>query len=123
MKRPILALLLVSIVLLAAEPAAAVDDRFWGQYRATWSANENGCGGDQSHRVQIRYINGRVRRYDPAGGNAGWRLTYEPGKRLPWQFNGTNEGMALRYIRSTDSAVGVAFGQDCSWDVRLVYIG
>lgn len=118
----VVAFFLIAAVTLSTTSAGAVDDRFWGRYVARWSSNDPSCG-DYRVGVRIRYVNARTRQYDPAGANPGWRLNYHGGTALPWQFNGTGQGMTLRYQPAIDGAVGYAYGQGCRWTVSLSFAG
>jgi hypothetical protein len=122
MRKPILAFVTVAIVVAAAQPAGAIDNGLRGQYRAIERPRVGShCGGSSRHRVEVRYVNERVREIGPVGSDSGKRLRYVRGERFPWQHEGR---LVLRYRPRTDSAVGVRYGlEDCSWRVRLVPLG
>jgi hypothetical protein len=125
MRRAILAFVMVAVVVVAAQPAVAVDDGFRGWYRVI-GRELGGCdSGDYKDRVQVRYVDEGVRYLAHAGLVWSGRLRYMPGKRFPWQT--TNDGprrYELRYNPSTDRAVGFKYGlQGSMVFVRLIAIG
>ena len=121
MRRAILAFVMVTAVIAAAQPAGAVDDGFRGRYRVI--ALDNTCGFHSSrYRVRIRYVSERVRTYDRYAPGPGRPLRYERGERFPWQRQGGSL-VEMRYDRRTGTAVGIHSGPQCpKWRVRLVPI-
>ncbi len=121
MKKSILGFVMLAIVVGAAQPAVAIDDRFRGRYRLI-GRDMGGCfSNSQRRRVEVRYVDERVRTIDPDHSTQGalWRLKYVRGEESSWQ---TDDGrFVLRYRPRTDSAVGILDGlQECTWRVRLV---
>jgi hypothetical protein len=119
MRKAILAFVMVAIV-AAAQPAGAIDDGFRGWYRLT--TTENSCRHQpRTRRIEIRYINERVRDYGRAGRYSRRHLEYVSGRWFQWR---NDRGLRLRYRPRTDSAVGVREGlEGCHWHMRLVPIG
>lgn len=120
MRKAILAFVMMTIVVAAAQPAGAIDNGFRGRYRVI---ARGGCAFQPAwYRVRIRYISERVRTYDRFAPGPGWPLRYVPGERFPWQRQGGSL-VELRYDRRTDTAVGILQGPQCPrLRVRLVPI-
>jgi hypothetical protein len=123
MRKAILAFVMVSIV-AAAQPAGAIDNGFRGQYRITQTQTGTGncpVPNPPTHRIEVRYINERVRDYGRAGRYSRRHLEHVSGRWFQWQ---NDRGLRLRYRPRTDSAVGVREGlQGCHWHGRLIPIG
>ncbi|MGZ8584498.1 MAG: hypothetical protein ACXWXP_03390 [Actinomycetota bacterium] len=116
--RKLVTLLVAVVVLGIAAPASAVDDEFRGRYRARWRPVEGLCS-PVRHMVSIRYVGELRRLYDPAGRLPTWPLRYEGG-RHPWMWNGGLEGaLWLNYRPHSDTAVGFAGDEDCTWHITL----
>ena len=124
MRKVILAFGMVAIV-AAAQPAGAIDNWFRGTYRLRQRELPGyTCFPHfERRRVEVRFVNERVRTIDPDHSTAGanWRFRYVRGERFPWQ---THDGrFVFRYRRRTDTAVGILDGRlqtNCKWHVRLV---
>jgi hypothetical protein len=121
MRRSILAFVMVAIVVAEAPPAGAIDNGFAGRYRVI-GAELGDCPGADRDRVQVGYVNERVRYLAHAGLVWSGRLGYLDGERFPWQT--TKDGprrFELRYDAATDTAVGSKYGlEDRTCRVRLI---
>jgi hypothetical protein len=102
----------------------AVDGGFRGGYRVIGQFG-GGCPGAESDRVQVRYVNERLRYLAHAGLVWSGRLGYVDGEQFPWQT--TNDGpfrYELRYNLTTDAAVGYKYGlQGSMCRVRIHALG
>jgi hypothetical protein len=126
MRKAILAFVMVAIVVAAAQPAGAVDDRFRGWYRlvareapgATCRSNSYG------HRIHVRYVNEKVRDLRQPRADTAHRFRYVPVERFPWQGELRHRAAALQYDSATDTAVGFRSGlEGCRYRLRLIPIG
>ncbi len=125
LRKAILAFVILAIV-AAAQPAGAIDNGFRGQYRITQTQTGTGncpVPNPPTHRIEVHYINGRVRDYGRAGRYSSRRLRVRAWPTIPMAKQ--PRVYKLRY----DPANG--FGgrsqgpgpQGCSWRVRLIPIG
>lgn len=123
LRKAIPAFVMVATV-AAAQPAGAIDNGFRGLFRVTQTQTGTGncpVPNPPTHRIEVRYINERVRDYGRAGRYSYRHLEYMSGRWFTWQ---NARGLKLRYRPQTDSAVGIRPGlQGCSWRVRLIPIG
>jgi hypothetical protein len=121
MRRPIL-LVVVAIVVAAAQPATAVDDGFQGRYRVIAQHLSGNCFGDSyTHRVEVRYISPTIRQFGFSPSDLVRHFKYVNGRwrhTRGWRF-------VLDYDPATDTAVGVRGPgpEGCTWDVRIIPIG
>jgi hypothetical protein len=114
----VVALSAVVALVATAAPAVAEDEGFRGRYYATWTHIDEGCG-DSQGGVRIRYISETRRRYNPAGPDTGFVLTYS--RNHHWHYGGDMEsGFFLRYRPLTDSARVTAWEAECQWRVHLI---
>ena len=129
MRRSIPALVMVAIVVTAAQPAGAVDNEFRGWYQITARQTLSGCPkADYERRLRVIWVNDRERQFGPYRRHVSYdfdaarHFIYVSGKYFPWQ-KAQGGRFVLRYDPATDSAVGVRRGPRCRWPVRLVPIG
>lgn len=114
------AVALSAVVALAVmvSAAAAADESFRGRYYATYTHVDAGCG-DWQEGIRVRYMSETRRRYNPAGPDPGFVLTYS--RNHNWSYGGSMEvGFFLQYRPFTDSARATAWEAECQWRVRLV---
>ena len=130
MRKAILAFVMVSVVVVSAQPAAAVDDGFRGWYRIIARQTlQSGCPkGDYERRTRVHHAEEMELQFGPYARHvnndfaAARIFRYKSGKYYPWQH--TRGRFVLRYEPATNSAVGVRYGAaECRWQVRLVAIG
>lgn len=126
MRRAILAFVMVAISVAAAQPAAAVDDRFRGWYRlvAREAPGATCHSNSYVHRIHVRYVSASVREFRHPRAETAHRFRYVLGERFPWQGELRHRAAELRYHPRTDSVVGIRAGlQGCSYRLRLDRIG